>query len=398
MTGGAQDLDLIVVGAGPAGATAATVAAQRGLRVALVDRARFPRDKLCGGLVSGRAHRFLTEVFGPLPEDLFHPVRKVHLRLDEAVLGEVAEAPLMRMTMRRAFDAALLDRADAAGAKVHAGVRMAEIDIGGGACGLELSDGTRLAAPLMIGADGVNSAVARAVFGRAYDPARIGFALEIEASARPDYDWLEIDLGAADWGYGWVFPKARSLTVGVGGVAVRNPEMKARLLAYLQRHEIDAGALRIKGHHLPAGDFKRRPGQGPALLAGDAAGLVDPITGEGIAWAVQSGRLAAGVAADMLAEGAPGRALDAYCRALAATHAEMRRARFLRRLIFSGPLRGRFARMLAGNPQMQRRYLAILNGDLDYADIGPGRILRVLGRMLRAPKATASSGPARTDG
>jgi menaquinone-9 beta-reductase len=250
-----------------------------------------------------------------------------------------------------------------------------------------LSDGTTLEAPVLIGADGVNSPVARAILGRAHDPARIGFALEVEAPARPDRRDLEIDFAAAAWGYGWVFPKAASLTVGVGGRAARNPDMKARLAAYLLRHGIDPAAQRIKGHHLPFGDYKRRPGRGRVLLAGDAAGLVDPITGEGIAWAIRSGALAAAAAAAALAAAAPERAFPAYRRALRPIHAEMRRARLLRTLIFAGPMRERFARMIAGQPRMQRRYLALLNGDLDYADIGAARMLRVLGRMLRAPAA-----------
>ena len=395
MARAAREVDLVVVGAGPAGASAATVGAARGLRVALIDRARFPRDKLCGGLVSGRAHGYLTEVFGTLPEGLFHPVRKVRLALGEVPLGLIAEAPLMRMTKRRDFDAALIERAEAAGAQLAVGARVAGIEAGADGCRLRLADGTTLLAPLLIGADGVNSAVARALLGRAHDPARIGFALEVEAPVQHDRDALEIDLGAADWGYGWVFPKARSLTVGVGGVAARNPDMKARLAAYLRRHGIDPAAMRIKGHHLPFGDFKRRPGRGRVLLAGDAAGLVDPITGEGIAWAVRSGALAANVAADALTRGVPATALAAYRAALTPVHVEMRRARFLRGLIFAAPLRGRFAGALARNPQMQRRYLALLNGDLDYADIGPARVLRVVGRMLRAggaARATARSG------
>ncbi|QLQ19924.1 MAG: hypothetical protein HZT43_16740 [Exiguobacterium profundum] len=90
---------------------------------------------------------------------------------------------------------------------------------------MTLEDGTALSARALIGADGVNSAVAKALFGRAFDPAGIGFALETEVPGPPAAA-AELDLAAAAWGYGWAFPKAGGTTVGVGGVAGRNPDLR----------------------------------------------------------------------------------------------------------------------------------------------------------------------------
>lgn len=375
--------DLIILGSGPAGAAAGVTAARAGLRVALVDRAAFPRDKLCGGGFTGRSRRHLVEIFGrDIDDDLFLPCRRTRLVAGTASLGEHPNAPTIWMTMRHGFDAMLHAEAARAGCQVFAPARIAALDPQ--AAAVTLAGGATLSAPLILGADGANSALARALFGRAFDPARIGFGLEVElprAAPRTD-DAVEIDLAAAAWGYGWAFPKLGSVTVGVGGLHARNPDMRAHLDRYLARHGA-RDAAKCKGAFLPFGDFRSIPGQGRALLAGDAAGLVDPITGEGIAWAMKSGQLAAQAVMQALAEGAPDRALGLYTRALRPIHAELRRARALRAMIYQPRLQPAFLRLVAREPGLQRRYLALLSGDLDYADLGWRAAPKLAAKVLR---------------
>jgi menaquinone-9 beta-reductase len=375
-------LDLIVIGAGPAGSAAAVTAARAGLRVALVDRARFPRDKLCGGGVSGRAQAHLAQVFGALPGDVLHPVSRVRLACRGQDFGTLDCTPPFGTTMRHRLDAALRDIALQAGAIDHAGQRIDIIDPVAGR--VRLANGTDLAAPLLIGADGVNGPVARALWGRGQPMNRLAMALEVEAPAfDSDEPVLEIDLGAAAWGYGWSFPKPGGRTIGVGGLARHNPDLRARLDDYLAAQGAPDG-LRVKGHPLPFGDFLPQPGEGRVLLAGDAAGLVDPITGEGIGWVILSGAMAARAAIRALAADAPGAALGYYRQALAPVHDELRRARLLRALIYAGPLQRAFLPMLARHPAVQARYIDLVQGRRDYADIG----LASLGRLMRRTLAT----------
>ena len=385
--------DLIVLGAGPAGAAAACTAAEMGLSVALVDKAAFPRDKLCGGGVSGRAAASLRRIFALDPAgrgDLFLSSQRYILTEGGRELARYDNAPCVHLTMRHAFDAALVAQAQGAGATLFAPARVAAMDLAEPA--LTLEDGRYLRARVLIGADGTNSTVARALFGRAFDPARIAFAMEVELPPSAS-DLVEIDLAAAAWGYGWVFPKRASRTVGVGGIQGRNPDMRARLQAYLnQSATLGPGPqpeARVKGAFLPSGDFRAIPGRGPVLLAGDAAGLVDPLTGEGIAWALESGRLAAIAAAQALAAGAPLRALPLYRAALAPVHREMRAARRIRALVYARPLAPLFTRALARYPRLGESYLRLFSGERDYADIGPARIARLLWLMLRARVASA---------
>lgn len=375
---GAARFDLIVVGAGPAGSAAAVTAGRAGLSVALIDRAPFPRDKLCGGAVSGRAQQQLAQVFGRLPDDLMRWVGRANLLHQGHHVAALSFDRPFGMTMRQDFDAALHDRALQAGAVDYSGRRIARMDLENGL--LCLSDGTTLGAPLIIGADGVNSVVARRLWGRAQDPSRLALALEVEVRRPCGRAAMEVDLGAANWGYGWAFPKRNGLTLGVGGLVSRNPALRAVMEDWLVRHGA-AGTVRVKGHHLPFGTFPAVPGEGRVLLAGDAAGLVDPLTGEGIAWAIHSGALAAQAAIRALAQEAPGAALRHYTAALAPVHRELRRARLCRGVLYARPLRGAVARRVLAHPGVQARYVQLLEGQLDYADLEARSFLRLVRRL-----------------
>ena len=376
------DFDVIVAGAGPAGSAAAATAARAGLRVALLDRAEFPRDKLCGGGVTGRARRCWRAAFETAPPEMpllstvaFHAFGRDG--------GRIEDAPPIGMVMRRAFDAEARDHALAAGAEPVT-ARVETVDAATGR--VTLADGETLSARLVIGADGVKSAAARALFGRSYDADEIGFALEIEAppGATPP-DVVRIDFGAADGGYGWAFPKPGSTTIGLGGVQRLNPDMKARLDTYLAQLGVPPGP-KVKGHHLPFGDFPARPAQGRVLLAGDAAGLVDPMTGEGIAHALFSGHAAGRAAAAALAADRPEAAAPAYLRALRPIHRDLRIARRMRWLVYAPATRHRLGGALQGSGTLRRRYLELLAGDMDYPEFLTrlaARLPSVAWRMLR---------------
>ena len=372
--------ELLIVGAGPAGASAAMAARRAGLRVALIDKAAFPRNKLCGGGVTGRAMGHLHDVFGALPDELFLKVNRFRFVTGAVALCEFDDAPDIWMTMRHSFDAVLRARALEAGAEDFCGQRIASMAPREGR--ITLVSGQTLQAPVVIAADGVNSAVAHAMYGRAYDPARIGFALEAEIAGPPGVV-TELDMTAAPWGYGWDFPKAGGRTLGLGGIAVRNADMKLRFERWLAARGIDPAGVKIKGHHLPFGELRTHPGDGRVLFAGDAAGLVDPITGEGIAWAVRSGQLAAEAAALALTMDAPDRVAALYSARMRHVQRELRRAGLLSKLVYHPRLQPRFMRALSRSDHLQRRFLSLLAGEMDYADLGPARMMSLAWRILR---------------
>ncbi|HMO71812.1 MAG TPA: geranylgeranyl reductase family protein [Paracoccaceae bacterium] len=361
--------DVAVLGAGPAGAAAAVTVARAGLRVALIDRARFPRDKLCGGGVTGRAAAAMQTVFGIGPDPgRTLAARHVRLVAGARVLGDWPDAPPILMVMRRDLDARLAGAALAAGAADLTGQRAKGVEPGA----VILDSGTRLAARIVIGADGAAGVAARALHGRAFDPAEVAFALETEAPGIPDAA-VEIDLCAAAWGYGWAFPKSEGMTVGIGGIRSKNPDLPARMAAYAGRH--GAAGLRCKGAFIPSGRVVA--GRGAILLAGDAAGCVDPVTGEGIAWAIDSGHRAGLAAIGALAAGAPATAAALHWRGMARMRGELRRARLLAQLVHRPWLQARCHDLLTGRPGLQRRFLDLLAGRMDYADLSPRSLWRI---------------------
>lgn len=366
-----QNFDVLVLGAGPAGASAAAVAARNGLRVALIDKARFPRNKLCGGGLTGRALRYYCEAFDqPAPTIPMRRFDSVQFWAFGQDLGQIDGTPPLHLTMRHDLDADLVRRALHLGAVDYTGQQPLHINPQTGQIDLT---GQSLTGQVIIAADGVNSPLARQIFGSAFDREQIGFALEIEY---PDPDTsLRIDFGAARWGYGWQFPKQAGTTIGLGGVMRRNPDMRAELNAYLQTLGIPQGT-KVQGQFLPFGAFRNHPFRHRVMFAGDAAGLVDPITGEGIAYAIRSGHMAALTALSQRHGSDQALGRD-YLRRLAPIHRAIRQARMIRPLLFQDRFQSGFVRAFRASQTLRQEYLRLLNGDIEY----PG-LTRALARRL----------------
>ena len=274
--------DALVVGAGPAGSTAAFHLARGGASVLLVDKARFPRDKPCGGGVTVRAARQLPFSIEPVVED--------EVTLFELGLGyrrrfeRRTKAPLIQMTQRRHLDAFLVGQAREAGAEFRDGATADGID-----------------ARVVIGADGANGKVAREVGLR--DHLR-GVALEGNAAIDPTRfaGRVILEFGAVPGGYAWVFPKGGHVNVGVGGWPEEGRRLREHLSRLCRHHGIPEDSLRdVRGHHLPLRRADSVAAADRTALVGDAAGLIDPVSGDGIYEAFLSARLAADNALDIIA-------------------------------------------------------------------------------------------------
>jgi geranylgeranyl reductase family protein len=310
-----QRFDAIVVGAGPAGSTTAYRLASAGASVVLLDRARFPRDKPCGGGLTGRALKNLPCPVDPVVE---HVVDRVTLRLRfSATIERRASRPLILMTQRRRLDLHLAEQAAAAGADFRDGVRVDCVEVGDDGAVVS-AGGERLHAAVVVGADGANGIAAKATGLAADHDHGVAYEGNVDYDAATEKRYRRravIELGEIPGGYGWVFPKGDHVNVGVGGWFREGPNLKHHLVRLCEQHGIGAGAVEsLRGHRLPL----RRPGArlsgGRALLVGDAAGLVDPLTGDGMYEAFVSSRLASAAVLDLLAGRADG--LEPYTDAV----------------------------------------------------------------------------------
>jgi geranylgeranyl reductase family protein len=293
--------DVIVVGAGPAGSTCAYRLASAGASVLLVDRARFPRDKPCGGGVTGRAARLLPFSLAPVVEDT---VTSVRMRLRYGSWFERGEgAPLVLMTQRLRLDAYLVERAVSAGAELREGIKVESVQTNDRGVDVTAGD-ERLRAAAVVGADGVNGICARSL-GLGGNQA-VGVALEgnvpFERLGEGYRGRAVLELGVVPGGYGWVFPKGDHANVGIGGWEREAPGLRGHLSALCAAHGVDVEDLEgVRGYRLPLRSPRSTLARGRAAVIGDAAGLVDPVSGDGMFEAFLSGELAAEATLDLLA-------------------------------------------------------------------------------------------------
>lgn len=306
--------DVIVVGAGPAGSTVARKLALLGHRILLLDKSTFPRYKVCGGGLTGRAK-------GQLDVDVADICRDAVDTMELSVNGRLRrrfrwQTPIIHMVMRDEFDHRLLQKAIEAGVTFYGGVRVHEIQLSNRSDERSASSGDWTTpsasveqAPIrvetsagafhghwLIGADGVQSTVAKAA-GLMQDKQKI-LALEYEMNVSSDTleryrGTVAIDYGFIRGGYAWVFPKGDHLSVGVGLGTDDGRFLQSKLMEYLNREGIRGTFSSEKGFWLSVGASDTGITQGRVALVGDAAGLVDPFMGEGIYYALRSANLLA---------------------------------------------------------------------------------------------------------
>ncbi len=382
-----ERVDVLVVGAGPAGSTTAYRLARAGARVVLAERAPFPRDKPCGGGLTERALRELPVDVSPVVE---HEVDRLELSLRyRSRITKRSRGRLVAMTQRIRLDAFLAEQAAAAGADLRDGLRVTSVRDEGEQVVAETASGP-IEASVVIGADGVNGVTARSA-GLEQKTVH-GVALEgnVPNGAVPSgrYDGRAvIELGVVSGGYAWVFPKGDHVNVGVGGWEHEGPRLREHLRRLCDEHGIAADDVEsVRGYRLPL----RRPGgvaaRGRIALVGDAAGLVDPLSGDGMFEAFVSGRLAAAAALDVLEGRAAG--VEPYAVALDRAIGAHASASWQAKLALDRFPRLTFA--LLRLPPVWRAVDALVRGDLAH----PGQARGLARAPLRAVEALGRGGRA----
>lgn len=291
--------DVVVVGAGPAGASAAYAAATAGRQVLLLEKAELPRYKTCGGGIIGPSRDCLPPGFELPLRDRVHAVTfSLNGRLSRT---RRSRQMLFGLINRPEFDAALADAAHGAGATLRTGTAVSRVEQHGPAVpdrrtvAVILATGETVLARAVVGADGSASRIGAHV-GVKLSQVDLGLEAEIPVPAPVAEDWagrVHIDWGPLPGSYGWVFPKGDILTVGVISARGEGSATKRYLDDFVARLGLAGFEPSISSGHLTRCRSDDSPlSRGRVLVCGDAAGLLEPWTREGISYALRSGRLA----------------------------------------------------------------------------------------------------------
>ena len=359
-----EPYDLIVVGAGPAGSEAARTGARLGMRTLLLERRALPRPKLCGGCVSLRAQRLLGE---PIPARLVEAsVTRVRLRTQKSVRTYKASSSYGALVDRGPFDQWLAGRAVAAGAALRTQTAR-RLDLSGPRPRLYTDQGTYRADAVIL-ATGADGPLTGAI--RAHDPpehSAIGLERILSVDLLPSTDLTpgtaEFDFSSVRSGFSWGLHHGDRIYLGIGGLRTDKKSVLEGWRRHKERWGLACDAQMPRGHLIPCGGHRRRLGRGRALLAGDAAGFVDAFTGEGIALALHSGRLAAESLASSAA-GAHGSAKLYAASCEAAFGRDLKWALKIKRLTMRAPV---FLDALCNDSGLFESYLAVFAGESDYS-------------------------------
>lgn len=366
------DAEVIIAGAGPAGSLAAYELAVRGVSVLVIEKSQFPRYKVCG---AGLTHKILSEIpfdLSPVFETAVHTVRFSH-RLGE-VFERRSELPMIYCTMRDKLDSFLLEKAVQAGARViHAG-KVTEIFQDEDTVTVKTKDQV-YQSRLLIGADGASGIVARSAGLRTNIMQGLAWEAEIKTDASALQRFSEtvfLDWGTFPGGYAWLFPKGDHISVGVGGPAALSKHMMPyyrRFMEYLSPEIKVTETYSLKSWPIPVRRARERFHNGRILITGDAGGLTDPLTGEGIFYAVRSGRMAAHACVDYL-RGEQKAISEFSDRINDELVNELLEAERIKNIFNTIP--GKIHRWVKESDRGWRAFGKILRGDRNYADIRRG--------------------------
>ena len=350
-----MDWDVIIVGAGAGGAAAACFLSKQGCRVVVLEKERLPRYKACAGGVPPGAQRLLPFDLSPVTEavvtDVIYALRR-EKRHEQPLYGEA-----MLMVNRADFDHYVLRQADV---EIVEGAEVTALEETGGRVRVRTQEGKTYAARYLIGADGANSRVARALGLRR--GRQLGLALEAEVTPGEEvmarYRNRALFLfGALRKGYIWIFPKRHHLSVGIGSFGKTKEDLSAILRREMAALDISLEGVCETAHPLPIHLYAEPLQRGRCLLVGDAAGLVDAFLGEGIRHAVHSARLAADA---ILNDDVAG-----YSAAVKAEiSAGLAPARWAARFFYGYADLAYWC--VERNPELTRLFLRLVSGELSY--------------------------------
>lgn len=360
--------DVIIIGGGPSGASAARRAGKLGLKTLLLEKEKFPRYKPCGGGLSEHAISYLDF---ELPKDVIEwEITGAKVIFRDQLIKANKDRRLSVLVSRDKFDNFLLEKAKETGIEVHTGEKALCCREMPDCIEVETRQGTYQAKFAIIaeGAQGLVKTCVRPADNK--DEYGICLVTEVPAEEREIKERLgknlELHFGVAGGGYGWIFPHKTYYSVGIGGAVKGLPHPKESMLEFLQENGF-SGEYKLHGHKIPRGGLKRKVMGSRVLLSGDAAGFVDAFSGEGLAYAIRSGQFAAEVIAGICLQGRSLKDLSRYealCRAEFGTH--LKYSLMFSRIMHRFP--DRTFKIFTSSDKMLDKYLEVIDFKINYKD------------------------------
>ncbi|MEW6447979.1 MAG: NAD(P)/FAD-dependent oxidoreductase [Bacillota bacterium] len=376
---------VIITGAGPAGAYLAYLLSREGVDVLILEKERLPRYKPCAGGIARKALRFLDFQLDPVIEDTVHTVvltyhnsRPITISLDQ---------PVVYIVSRDLFDAFMVEKAKEAGATVLDGVRVSRVDTDGAAVTVQAGS-AEWSGEILVGADGAMSVVARSL---ELAPGRkTAVALVKEAAVRGNRledsrGKIKVNYGLAPGTFTWVFPKAQGLSLGAGSISPRFKGLRPLLgeLIHAEGLAEPAGTSKTRGWAIPYNPKPSLLHRGRALVVGDAAGLADALTGEGIYPALLSARLAAETILAEIKKPQPD--LRQYTESVRKEMGpEMLTAYRIARMFY--PASGLFHRLLERRPELAAEFVQLVAGEVTYEEFFHSCIKHLPAAFIKATR------------
>ena len=344
-------VDVVIIGGGPAGTAAGTVLQRKGYKTCIIDTQFFPRKKLCAGVLTAKSIKLLQNIFKDLDlENLsIKHIHKITLLYNRITLGEYTVNNAYSVIDRVEFDNALLQYYKKIGGMTYEGQQNYIIDYDKNR--IRLSDGKEISYRFLIGADGINSKV-RSYVSHSWRASVLCFEGFIPNTSKEDT--IKINFGGVLGGYSWRIPGKDRIGVGLGEFYIRGMKRGPKKYRKLFQDQGVNDLQDIKGAFVSFGNFVKKPIKNNILLVGDAAGLIDAMTGEGIFFAIESGKQAALAIKDCLEKEIP---LANYIKRMKKIHKKIKEQSIYNKLMYVPVLQWISLRYIRKNPAFVKSVL-----------------------------------------
>jgi len=370
-----KSYDVLIVGAGPSGSTLGYLLADKGFDVLVIDKDTFPRPKLCAGSITWKTRKLLEKLFNAPFKELFHvdDISEdyfIYERFKERV-HQKSPDPFYFVNRKR-YDMELVSLAEKKNCTFLFGEQIMDVSIQSNT--VHTKSGSLFHGRVIAGADGANSIVRRRIHSQRAFKHNLALAFQGDVPFNKVKNKFQthsprLFIGEIKWGYGWIFPHGERFSVGLCGLIRKNKNIKKTFVDFYNTvAEEKIRTDQSMGSHLvPFGNFLERPGERNVLLAGDAAGFTDALTGEGIYYAHKSAEIAAKAILDFFKSSEEVRLLELYRNTLKPMYKELKISRRLRDLAYT-PLRY-FVYSFIKSPKFYLKLTNVIQGRKSYSDI-----------------------------